>query len=183
MSNIKTRVYKEDDLPRIAHIHNEGWRAAYKGIVDQDYLDGLDDEERLEKWQNWLKAGEIENLYVAADEHDQAYGFISFGKLRTPPPGCSPIRPVYVSEIYAIYVLPDYWRKGAGRALMKCAAKMLQEQKKDSLCLWVIEKNKNAMSFYKELGGERCGKMNVEIAGKNTREICYGWRKISPILA
>ncbi len=164
-----------DDAAAIAHVHIAGWRASYGGLVDQDYLDGLDVTERTKNWQDIFAKNETDTL-VACDAAGAIYGFTSFGKLRTPPPGMSPIRPLYASELYAIYILPDYWRQGSGRQLMSASVKMLQQKKFKSLCLWTPEKNTRGVAFYKNLGGERCGKKEIEIGPSKLREICFGWR-------
>ncbi len=164
-----------NDAETLARIHVAGWHESYGGIVPQEYLDSLSVDSRTKDWQRWLSSGEQFNTFLAF-ENEAPCGFISCGKLRTPPPGMSPVRPLYTSEIYGIYVLKEHWRKGIGKALMRAAAEDLRTRKHRSLCLWVIEKNKNAVAFYQKLGGQRCGKKDVEIGGRNLREICFGWR-------
>ncbi len=165
----------DGDIPDLARIHIEGWRAAYAGLVDQSYLDSLNQEEKEKTWRGLLTKGETPPL-LARDEKGAASGFVSFGRLRTPPPGTSPIRPVYSGEIYAIYILPAYWRQGLGRRLMAEAAAALEAMKHKSICLWVMDGNKNALAFYKALGGQKCGKKQVEIGGKTLPEAAIGWR-------
>ena len=103
-------------------------------------------------------------------------GFVNYGRVRTPLPGSSPIRPLYSGEIYAIYVLGAYWRQGVGTSLMTEAVQGLRAMKHKSMCLWVLEKNDRAGSFYKRHGGERCGKKDIEIGSSRVKEICFGWR-------
>ncbi len=167
------------DSTDLAHIHVEGWRSSYGGLVDQGYLDGLDKNAREKDWLRWMAEGT--EAMIAHDDDGTPAGFISFGKLMSPPPGMSPIRPLYSSEIMAIYILPDYWRKGLGRNLMARAATRLQEKKHRSVCLWVLEKNSRGVGFYKSLGGERCGKKTVNIGGRDLTDICYGWRNITAL--
>lgn len=171
-----------DDIPSIAHIHVAGWQAAYGGIVDQGYLDSLSTEKREQDWQKWFADGNM-NVLVSEDAEGNVSGFTSFGKLRTPLPGMSPIRPLYSAEIYAIYTLPDSWGTGVGKALMEGSVKELAIMKHKSLCLWVLEKNKRAVSFYKKLGGERCGKKDIEIGPTTAREIAFGWRDSKVLLS
>lgn len=163
-----------DDIAHIAHIHIEGWKEAYGGLVPDDFLKGLSLDSRIQDWRGWLNDPDSTTL-IAHDGADVA-GFVSFGRLRTPPPGMSPIRPLYSGEIYALYILPAYWRRGIGRALLGAAAKGLREKRHKSLCLWVLDGNKRAISFYKATGGQRCGTKKVEIGGKILPEACFGWR-------
>jgi ribosomal protein S18 acetylase RimI-like enzyme len=168
------------DISDLASIHAEGWKATYAGLVDRAFLDSLSVERRAAEWRAWLAAGDMQVLLARQDGHPA--GFISFGRLKTPPPGMSPIRPLYGSEVYAIYLLPEYWRRGIGAALMRAAAETLKGQKQTSLCLWVIEQNTRAQAFYDRLGGQRIGKKPTDIGGKKFTEICYAWRDTQTLI-
>lgn len=163
------------DAPALAHIHIAGWRASYEGLLDAAFLDTLDEQARARDWQEWLTTGKIRAL-IAHDPAGQPAGFVSFGPLRTPPPGMSQIRPLYTAEIYALYLLPACWRQGLGTELMREAAVKLREDKHRSLCLWVMEGNKRAIAFYKKRGGQKCGSKAVEVGGRKLTDIAYGWR-------
>src|SRR5690554_3367070 len=113
------RPAQATDIPAIAHIHIEGWKAAYGGLVDPGYLATLSVEERRADWQKWMQAGDMTSFLALAGE--KPAGFISWGRTRTAPPGDSPIRPQYPAEIYALYLLPEYWNKGIGKALLQAA--------------------------------------------------------------
>lgn len=177
------RSATENDIPALAHIHVQGWKDAYKDIVDQDYLDNLKEEDRIEGWLERFDKEGVSRLIAETDDGRPA-GLVAFGKLRTPPPGSSPIRPLYSSEIYAIYILSDFWRQGLGTQLIKKAVTELQDMRHKSMCLWVMERNKNAIAFYKKLGGQRCGKKKVDI-GPTTgcKDVCFGWRDTKGLIA
>lgn len=163
------------DVEQIAKAHVIGWQESYRDIINSDYLDNLDINKKKEQWTEWLQK-ETCKILVARTEQNNVIGFCSFGSLRTPPPGMSPIRPLYSSEIYALYVLPEHWRNGIGSKLLRSAVIDLQKNKQNSLCLWVLEKNDRANKFYKSLGGQRVGKTFVEIGHQKVKEVCYGWR-------
>lgn len=174
------RTASQADIPAIAQIHVAGWQGAYGGLVDQAYLDSLSAEERGKSWQTIMEAGESTTLL--AEAQDGATGFISWGRTKTPPPGDSKIRPQYPAEIYALYLLPDYWRQGIGRALMARAAQAVQAQKLNGLCLWVLDGNTRAKSFYEKIGGQRIGKRMIEIGPSRLKEVCYGWRAVKSLI-
>ncbi len=44
------RIATSSDAPKIAHIHVETWRAAYRGQIPDAVLDGLDVERRTVFW-------------------------------------------------------------------------------------------------------------------------------------
>lgn len=163
-----------EDASALAHIHIEGWRASYVGLVAQSFLDELDKNKRAGDWVKWL--GEGTEALIARDDAGNPAGFIAFNKLMTPPPGMSPVRPLYTAEILALYILPAYWRQGLGKQLMRAAVTRLKERKHKSLCLWTLEKNTRGNAFYKALGGQRCGKKDVTIGNQKLTDVCYGWR-------
>ena len=170
------------DIPAIAFIHVAGWRDSYGCIVRRDFLDSLSTQEKEKNWGEWFKDSTMQVL-LALDGAGKPCGFISFGKLRTPIPGGSPIRPPYSAEVYAIYILPEAQRQGLGRQLMCAAALKLKDMKHKSLSLWVVEKNEKAVNFYKKLGGQRCGKKDIEVGGTKIKEIAFGWRDTSVFLS
>jgi ribosomal protein S18 acetylase RimI-like enzyme len=175
------RAATTNDIPALAHIHVEGWKASYGGIVNEQFLDSLTEEKQAADWQRWFGEKNMEVL-IAHDAVGKPAGFTSFGKLRTPIPGGSPIRPLYTAEIYAIYILPQYWRQGLGRQLMGAAALKLKDMKHKSLSLWVLEKNTQACEFYKSLGGQRCGKKDIDVGGTKVKDVAYGWRSTESLL-
>jgi GNAT superfamily N-acetyltransferase len=150
-------------------------------VVDQAYLDSLKIQDRVKSWKKIMQEKD-HRIFLSKDKEGNGCGFVSFGKLRTPLPGMSPIRPLYSGEVYAIYTLPESWGTGLGQLLMKKAAEELAEMKHKSLCLWVLEKNKRAVSFYKKMGGQRCGKQNIEIGPTTAKEIAFGWRDSNVLL-
>lgn len=178
--SLEIRDATKDDITDIATIHVAGWQGAYGGIVDQAYLDSMTIESRIEQWTNHFNAGET-NAKIALVSGNVA-GFVDCGSLKTPPPGTSKIRPLYSSEIYALYLKPEFFRQGVGTALIKNAAADLKEKKHQSMCLWVLKDNKRACSFYDAMGAQRIGKKMIEIGPTKAKEVCYGWRDIEEVL-
>lgn len=168
-----------DDVPSIAALHVAGWQGAYGGIVDQAYLDSLSIEQRKADWQKWLASGET-TVFIA-EKDGRPGGFIAYGRTKTPPPGSSNIRPTHSAEIYGLYLHPDFWRQGMGRALLQAAAVDLRDKKHKSLCLWVLDGNARGKSFYESMGGQRIGKHMITIGPDDLKEICYGWRDTAPL--
>ena len=46
---IVTRNLREDDIPSVVKIQIEGWKTAYRGIIDDEYLDSMSIEEKINK--------------------------------------------------------------------------------------------------------------------------------------
>ena len=98
-----------DDALAIATIHVRAWQAAYQGIVAAAFLDSLSVEEREARWRKNLTEG-ASAMYVA-EGPDGVIGWASVGGCRDPD--ATPT----TAELWAIYVAPDRWHRGIGRAL------------------------------------------------------------------
>lgn len=171
-----------EDARDLAEIHVTSWKEAYKGLVDQDFLDDLIINKYEERWRGWISEGVTNTLLLKTEENGNPAGFVTSGPLRTAPPGTSSVRPQYTAEIYALYVLPDDFGKGLGKALMQEAAEALLQEKHKGLCLWVLEKNKRALDFYLHLGGQAVGKKVVEIGRSKVKEKCIAWRDMRQLV-
>lgn len=56
------------------------------------------------------------------------------------------------AEIGALYVAPDHWREGTGRALLMAALGELSEGGLRDVILWVLPENRAAPAFYERFG-------------------------------
>ena len=77
-------------------------------------------------------------------------------------------------ELYAIYVVPGAWGRGAGRALMEETLARLRTDGFQEAVLWVLEDNPRTRRFY-ELAGWRTdgGSKNEEWLGTRVDEVRY----------
>ena len=58
MDNLVIRKAKVEDLRGVAQIVVNGWQTAYKGIVDDEYLDNLSIDEKYQKMlKNYKEIG------------------------------------------------------------------------------------------------------------------------------
>lgn len=133
-----------------AYVHWKAWHEAYPGIVSQDYLDRLT-LEKCEaialKWRN--------KIFVAKDQM-RVIGFVGYGDCGDEAPG--------VGEVFAIYVLSEYYGKGVGQALMEAALEQLKGY--EEICLWVLKESKRAIRFYEKCGFRPDGTEMVSVACK-----------------
>ena len=72
-------------------------------------------------------------------------GFISFGPSRDKDGNGK-------AEIYAIYILPEFWNQGIGRELLEEAERRVADNNFTAITLWVLEKNVLARRFYDSRG-------------------------------
>jgi len=154
-----------DDLRGVAIVHVASWQGAYQGILPADYLANLSVETREASWRQVLAEGRSELL--VAKEGDAVIGFVSFGPCRDAP------APPDRGEVWAIYVAPGAWSKGAGRALWRAASERLRALGFRSVSLWMIEGNERARRFYTAAGfdAEAGSEKEFELGGVTLREV------------
>jgi len=87
-------------------------------------------------------------------------GFVSYGDFRDSAR--------IAGEIFALYVLKDYYGKGVGQKLMQAAFAALDGYQE--IVLWVLEDNKRAIAFYEKMGFVFDGQEKVIDLGKAVKE-------------
>jgi ribosomal protein S18 acetylase RimI-like enzyme len=154
-----------DDCAAIAHVHIEGSRTTYRGIVNDDYLDALSHEKRTAQWLKNLEQDQI--TLVAENENHVVVGFADGGPERTG-------RTDYRGELYAIYLLEECRRQGLGRRLVERIFESLVKAGMDSVLIWVLADNP-CRRFYEALGGKLVGEKEIEIGKQRLRQVAYGF--------
>ena len=173
---IQIRQATPDDATGIARVHVDSWRSSYRGVVPQEILSGLSYDERQKLWDNILNSSQSHtHCFVATSHSAQIVGFACGGLAREGPQ-------TYKGEIYSIYLLQDYQRRGIGRRLLLSVAEQLMGAGIDSMLLWVFECNHSARRFYAFLGGEVVRRKNLSIGGADIMEVGYGWKDIGSLV-
>lgn len=146
------------DLRDVALVRALSWQAAYVGLVPDEVLESLTEPDRLERWAASAEAW-THGRTLVAEADDRIVGFSMFGGARgtdgvqTGSPGRG--------EVYAIYLLPQRWRTGIGRALMHATLDELVESGYHHVMLWVLESNDRATEFYEHCGFAASGQRHV----------------------
>ncbi len=147
------------DAPAVAAVHVRSWKAAYPGLVPQDFLDALTPEARLGSWREILSsppsAGEA-TLVLVTEGDDEVLGFASYGSTRD-----EDVDDTVVGEVRALYLDPSAWGRGAGAALLQSAVDELSVAGFGVASLWVLETNERARRFYEKLGWRPDGKSKL----------------------
>jgi GNAT superfamily N-acetyltransferase len=133
------------DAAGIARVHVETWRVAYRGLMPEPVLAALSVARRAIFWERRLAQGAA-GIFVAEAEGDIA-GFCDVIPSRD-----QDARAGMVGEIGAFYILPVYWRRGAGRGLCRQAVDEARRLGYRYLTLWVLESNLPAQRFYAAMG-------------------------------
>jgi L-amino acid N-acyltransferase YncA len=136
-----------EDARGIARVHTRTWQVAYDHVFPTNRLAGLVEEHRAEQWHEWLSNPEERRHTLVVDVRDEVVGFADAGPTRDPESNRD-----LVGELYAIYVLPEAWGRGIGRALMAEVLRRLRADGFQEAILWVIEDNPRTRRYY-ELSG------------------------------
>lgn len=156
------------DAAAIAQVHVESWRTTYCDLIPAQILDQLDVMQREQMWHGAMTHPQSTvNLHVA--EVDRVIvGFVACGRER----GNSE---AYDGELFAIYLLEQFQRRGIGRALFQVGRDQLKASGYVSMLLWVLEGNR-AIQFYETIGGQFVGTRSEELDGVTLNERGYGWQ-------
>lgn len=157
------------DAEEVERLRVAGWQAAYRGILPDDYLNRMrvDGERRRRHMIKQATAAHrsvlVESVAVQADA---IVGWVAGGRCRDadrPGPGHG--------EVYAIYVLPEWW--GRGGLLMAHAVRALTEAGQPDITLWVLEANEQARRFYAAAGFRPDGARQLLDLGGPVTEVRY----------
>jgi ribosomal protein S18 acetylase RimI-like enzyme len=166
------RQAKWEDAEAIGRVLVKSWRTTYRGIVPDDYLDRMTYAVHASRWYGRLSDPQNTlTTYLAEDSQGKVFGFAAGGAERTGELD-------YEGELYAIYLLQSYQRRGAGRLLVQAVAKELLECGFQSMLVWVLEENEPARRFYERLGGVYAGTQPITIGSAELTEVAYGWKDI-----
>lgn len=110
-------------------------------------------------------------MYVAEGAESGIIGFADCGEPR------HRIEP-YQSELYAIFLLPEFQGAGVGRRLFAMCVEAVVKSGRSSMYLLALE-NSPYRSFYDKLGGVVIEKRQVEIEGTMFDAVVYGWKNLS----
>ena len=153
------------DCRAVAQIHVDAWRAAYRQIVDPDYLASLSVERRERMWREAVTSGSP-RLLVARDG-PSVLGWIAHGACRDADATRAQ------GEVWAIYVAPASWSLGVGRALLQEALDRMTASGFATASLWVMSGNARAIRFYRSAGFhvEADSEQEFELGEQRVKEV------------
>jgi GNAT superfamily N-acetyltransferase len=155
------------DATSLAAVEVASWRAAYRGLIPDAFLNGLSEVEKTVDWrQSVLKHGLFGRKRVCVATSDAGViGFVRVGPL---------MDDAEVGLVYLLYVLPEHWGHGVGTALMQAGMQDLRDLGMSEAILWVLRDNLRACRFYERLGWTPDGRTSSENYGGCRLEVlCY----------
>lgn len=160
------RTAEAADRRAVAGVHVRSWQAAYRGLMPDAYLDGLDPDDRATQY-TFGSDDPLPQSTIVSVEDGTIDGFATVGPTRDadlPDTG----------EVYALYVDPGSWGRGVGRLLMETARSRLSHLGCPQALLWVLKGNGRAQHFYEIDGWVLDGaRRSEERWGVATDEVRY----------
>lgn len=141
------------DATAIAMVHVASWRAAYVGLIPQDFLDAMDVGDRGRIWQSiltadrWPTAARVLQDDAGDDGDGDVVGFIHYGPTRDDDGD-----PKTTGSVNALYLVREVWRSGGGRALLESAEAELSRAGFGEATLWLLLGNERGARFYEQMG-------------------------------
>jgi ribosomal protein S18 acetylase RimI-like enzyme len=185
---IIVRAAIEPDAPTIASVHLASWLATYRGICADTFLDSLTAKTfegyHRPRLQMSPEQARPSPFLVACDRarSDEIIGFARCGPTRAKSPVGDELPPDvaqrFSAELYAIYVHPERFGRGAGRAMFDAVVRELGALDHKTMCVWVLSQNAGARRFYERMGGTVAGEANITLDARAYSQVAYGWDRI-----
>jgi GNAT superfamily N-acetyltransferase len=154
------------DARHVAEVHVRSWQSAYRGLLDQDYLDSLTPEAWTSRYDFERVGLRVPSTLVAVREN-AVCGFTSVGLSRDDDLADH-------GELMALYVDPRQLRTGIGTVLIGAARKRMAARGFAEAALWVLRDNHRARRFYERDGWHPDGTRRSRIYGRRpAQEVRY----------
>jgi 3-deoxy-manno-octulosonate cytidylyltransferase (CMP-KDO synthetase) len=168
---VDIRPARRSDLQRVAEVHVDSWQRSFAGIAPDDFLAGMTIETRLKAYSERACTGNY-SMLVADHPTEGIVGFADFGT-PTLPGG-------YDAQIYSIYLLPEFQRKGLGTRLFERCVERIRAGQNTTLCLDSLEVSPYR-AFYDKMGGRVVAGDAHKLGDKEYETVIYVWDEISTI--
>jgi ribosomal protein S18 acetylase RimI-like enzyme len=145
---VSVREVERGDAHALAVVHVSAWLAGYRGVVSDEFLDGVTVEKWEARWVGWLSGCALPPVTVAV-RNATVVGFCTMAT-----PSRDQDTNGEVAEVVALNVSADAWRSGVGTALMQDVLDRFRRDSWRAVSLWVADGNERAQEFYKTLGFE-----------------------------
>jgi ribosomal protein S18 acetylase RimI-like enzyme len=138
------------DARALAAIFLRCWQTAYRGVVDDGIIDGLEPSNVERRWRRLVSGHDV---LVAREPDGAPVGMIRFGTDEDDTTR---------GHVFSLYVDPSAAGHGVGRRLLERATAELNAHGFETATLWVFAANERALRFYRAAGWRSTGLTRVE---------------------
>jgi ribosomal protein S18 acetylase RimI-like enzyme len=162
---VAVRAATPEDANAIVEVALRAWEEGFRGIVPAE----------IDPARTWTRDGvrarltepDRETDHAVAELDGQVMGYLVLGPSRDRD------APRRAGEIWALYVHPEAWRRGLGRALVQHAQARFRACGFDVLTLWTLAESSSARAFYEACGLVHDGATQRREALGNPLEVRY----------
>lgn len=165
MDNIIIRNIKKEDIPQVVDIQILGWQTAYKGIIDDTFLNSMDRDERIEMRNKDYN----QNGFIVAEYNNEILAFSRYIDNNS----FSPQTPDIDCEITALYTKPNLKGKGIGTKIFNYIINEFKQLNKEKMIIWCLKENYPARKFYEKMGGTIIGEKTINFGNKDYMEVGF----------
>jgi GNAT superfamily N-acetyltransferase len=144
---MRIRKASPRDEPVIAELYVASRRAAWRGIVDDAYLDGLHVEEEGRELVTDFAPRDAGWRILVGEDGGRIVGFVTLVADHESRTG----------HVGALFVSPDRFRSGIGTSLLDATLAALEHDGCDQAILWTLEEDRGLTAFYRRRGWEPDG--------------------------
>lgn len=142
---VSYREANSNDTEQIARLHSLSWQQSYRGILNDEFLNGPVLENRRKVWLERLKHPNSNQYIIVAESEATVCGF-----------ACTYVDkdPSWGTLLDNLHVHQTQKGQGIGTKLMQLAARWAYDKNQESgFYLWVLAQNRSAQKFYDHVGG------------------------------
>ena len=144
--NYIIRKKERKDCADVAHVVTVAWNETYRGIVPDEFLANLYNNEEERAKNSYNNFNEKENHQYILEVDDKVVGFVNVGSSdETDYENCG--------EIHAVYIINGYKEHGYGKKLIDAGIQELKSMNFDKMVIGCLDGNPSN-EFYKHLGGK-----------------------------
>lgn len=165
MENIVIRNIKKEDIEAVVDIQISGWKTAYKGIVDDNTLNRMNRDEKIEI----RKKDYNQNGFIVAELNKKVVGFCRYIDTNN----FTKDVPDIDCELLSIYVKPELKFKGIGTKLFKSVVNEFKNKNKKKMIIWCLKDNEPSKKFYTKMGGKIIKEKIIKIEEKEYYEVGF----------
>jgi len=172
--NVVIRERKLEDCRKIQEIITKSWQDTYRGIINDNYLDELSNNEES-RIKSFMKDFDFDdNPYLVLEVDGEVVGFVRYSE-------ADDDRYSSYGEITALYILDDYKGYGYGKSLFLSAVEKLVDNDFDKMIIGCLDGNKSNY-FYQHMHGILDSTRIFSRGGEELIENVYVFENIKGLL-
>ena len=139
---MRIRPATDTDIPAIAKLYTDNWKATDQGLLSAAFLAGMTYEHSAEKWLAYIHT-ERQGIFVAVDEQDRVMGFAAH-KPYAELANCLLLDSLHIS--------PSVQGGGIGKQLIFTVGKYAADNHAEKMAICIVKGNDRAENIYTHLG-------------------------------